>query len=138
MSRLIQPKQYFSQSTYISFAVVVTAITSLFAGSSAVRAQTNSPYEVIRLNNSQPIIDRDMFADAGVRSEGDNINGPSLIRVPNWIPRANRAHPSAVYYLYFGDHAGDYIRMAWAEEVTGPKAPSPGIIPRGKVNSLAQ
>ena len=60
-----------------------------------------------------------MFADLGVSSEGANINGPSLIRVPDWIASGDRAHPSANYYLYFADHAGDYIRMAWAEDLTG-------------------
>ena len=38
---------------------------------------------------------------------GDNINGPSLIRVPNWVEgRLSR------YYLYFADHKGAYIRLA--------------------------
>jgi len=47
--------------------------------------------------------------------EGDNINGPSLIRVPDWVPgRLGR------YYLYFGHHAGHYIRLAYADSLTGP------------------
>ena len=61
-----------------------------------------------------------MFADLGVNSEGDNINGPSLIRIPDWIPASERADPSAVYYLYFAHHTGDYIRLAWASNLTGP------------------
>ena len=96
------------------------SLLTLFALSSKLQAQTNSPYDVIRINNSQPIIDQDMFDDLGVGDEGGNINGPSLIRIPDWISPANRANRSAVYYLYFGDHAGDYIRMAWAENITGP------------------
>src|SRR5207253_325786 len=36
---------------------------------------------------------------------GDNINGPSLIRVPDWIEK-----PLGRYYLYFAHHDGDYIR----------------------------
>ena len=56
----------------------------------------------------------------GVKDEGDNINGPSLIRIPDWIAPQDRADIAARYYLYFGDHAGDYIRMAWAENITGP------------------
>ena len=40
-------------------------------------------------------------------SIGANINGPSLIRVPDWV-----AHPLGRYYLYFADHNGKYIRLA--------------------------
>ena len=83
-------------------------------------AQTSVDYNAVRLNGGEPIIDQDLFADAGVADEGENINGPSLIRVPDWIPRRDRADPSAVYYLYFGDHVGDYIRMAWASSLVGP------------------
>ncbi len=46
---------------------------------------------------------------------GGNIQGPSLIKVPDWI-----ADPLGNYYLYFADHRGSYIRMAYADEVTGP------------------
>lgn len=46
---------------------------------------------------------------------GSNINGPSLIRVPEWLP-----HPLGKYYLYFGDHGGAYIRLAYADELNGP------------------
>ena len=46
---------------------------------------------------------------------GDNINGPSLIRVPQWIHGA-----LGRYYLYFAHHDGHYIRMAYADSLTGP------------------
>jgi len=46
---------------------------------------------------------------------GTNINGPSLLRVPDWLP-----NPLGRYYLYFGHHGGKYIRLAYAEVVTGP------------------
>ena len=46
---------------------------------------------------------------------GGNINGPSIIRVPDWVP--NRL---GKYYLYFADHKGQYIRMAYADAVLGP------------------
>ena len=38
-----------------------------------------------------------------------NINGPSLIRVPDWIP--NRF---GKYYLYFANHRGCEIHLAYA------------------------
>ena len=43
-----------------------------------------------------------------------------MFRIPDWIPNDQRADPSANYYLYFADHQGNYIRLAWASEITGP------------------
>ena len=55
---------------------------------------------------------------------GANINGPSLVRVPDWAP--NRL---GNYYLYFSHHNGDYIRLAVADEITGPyRIYSPGSL----------
>jgi hypothetical protein len=45
---------------------------------------------------------------------GANINGPSLIRVPDWVE-----HPLGTYYLYFADHKGHYIRLAYADRLEG-------------------
>lgn len=46
---------------------------------------------------------------------GSNINGPSLIRAPEWVEK-----PLGRYYLYFAHHHGKYIRLAYAEELEGP------------------
>jgi len=55
---------------------------------------------------------------------GDNINGPSLIRVPEWIPNA-----LGKYYLYFAHHQGTYIRMAYANQLEGPwRMHTPGVL----------
>lgn len=48
-------------------------------------------------------------------SIGYNIQGPSLIRVPDWV-----AEPLGWYYLYFADHKGSYIRLAYADDLIGP------------------
>jgi hypothetical protein len=48
-------------------------------------------------------------------SAAKNINGPALLRVPDWVP-----DPLGRYYLYFAHHKGDYIRLASAEAVEGP------------------
>ena len=48
-------------------------------------------------------------------SIGANVQGPSLIRVPDWI-----TSPLGRYYLYFADHKGSYIRLAYADALTGP------------------
>ena len=98
--------------------LLLTLSLVLLSVTTTVEAQTSD--DVIRINNSQPIINQDMFLAVGAEDEGENINGPSLIRIPDWIEPADRADPSAVYYLYFGHHSGDYIRMAWAADITGP------------------
>jgi hypothetical protein len=77
-------------------------------------------YTVERLNDGKPLVTRQMFADAGHSSWGRNINGPSVIRVPDWIAAEDRPDPSAQYYMYFANHGGNFIRMAWAEKVDGP------------------
>lgn len=46
---------------------------------------------------------------------GGNIQGPSMIRVPDWV-----ADPLGRYYLYFADHKGSYIRLAYADAPAGP------------------
>ena len=46
---------------------------------------------------------------------GANVQGPSLIRVPDWLP-----DPLGRYYLYFADHKGSYIRLAYANVLEGP------------------
>ena len=46
---------------------------------------------------------------------GSNINGPSLIRAPDWIE-----NPLGRYYLYFAHHQGTYIRLAYADQLGGP------------------
>ncbi|MCF8380396.1 MAG: sulfatase-like hydrolase/transferase [Bacteroidales bacterium] len=77
-------------------------------------------YDVKRLNNAQPIITQEMFSTLGAAEDGVNMNGPSAIRIPDWISPENRANPTAEYYLYFAHHGGEYIRMAWASEIEGP------------------
>ncbi|MGI9522915.1 MAG: hypothetical protein ACR2PG_14850 [Hyphomicrobiaceae bacterium] len=59
------------------------------------------------------------------RRMGDNINGPSLIKVPDWI-----SEPLGKYYLYFAHHDGQYIRLAYADSVIGPwRTHEPGVMP---------
>ena len=57
-----------------------------------------------------PIISPDLHP-----SIGRNIQGPSLIRAPDWI-EGRRGD----YYLYFADHKGRYIRLAYADQLAGP------------------
>jgi hypothetical protein len=61
------------------------------------------------------LLDAPIIAPETDPSIGDNIQGPSLIRVPDWVTA-----PLGRYYLYFADHKGRYIRLAYADQVTGP------------------
>ena len=54
-----------------------------------------------------------IHANMGV-AIGTNINGPSVIRVPDWADGLGR------YHLYFAHHRGDGIRLAYADRVEGP------------------
>ena len=57
-------------------------------------------------------------------SIGANINGPSLLLVPDWLP-----NPLGRYYLYFAHHQGASIRLAYADALTGPwSVYSPGTL----------
>ena len=68
-----------------------------------------------------PTIRVERLADAPIISPeshpvaGRNIQGPSLIRVPDWVRR-----PLGRYYLYFADHKGSFIRLAYADDLLGP------------------
>ncbi len=97
------------------------ALSILFLGSGHLLHCANLPtYTVERLNDGRPIIDKAAFDAAGVSEDGGNINGPCLVKIPDWIAPEDRADPEANYYLYFAHHGGNYIRMAWAEAVIGP------------------
>jgi len=57
-------------------------------------------------------------------SLGGNVNGPTVIRVPDWIDR-----PLGRYYMYFANHMGTFIRLAYADAITGPwRVHEPGVL----------
>ena len=63
----------------------------------------------------QRLLDRPIITPELDPSIGVNIQGPSAIRAPDWIDRR-----LGEYYLYFADHKGSYIRLAYADRLTGP------------------
>ena len=64
---------------------------------------------------TERLIDAPIINASSHRSIGQNIQGPSLIRVPVWV-----ADPLGRYYLYFADHKGSFIRLAYADDLRGP------------------
>ncbi|MFA4943784.1 MAG: hypothetical protein WC789_03670 [Lentisphaeria bacterium] len=73
----------------------------------------SSQFEVVRFKEN-PIIHAGM--KGLFRSQfGNNICQPSILCVPAWVE-----HPLGKYYLYFGDHHGTYVQMAYADHLEGP------------------
>jgi hypothetical protein len=66
---------------------------------------------VIERVGDAPVIRPEMLPG----DDGENINGPSMIRVPDWVE-----NPLGRYYLYFAHHRHTYIRMAYADHPEGP------------------
>ena len=93
--------------------VLALAYAVVFA---AVACATDPPPEplppdpLFRVERLGPIVTPESHPEAG-----DNIMGPSLVRVPDWVEA-----PLGRYYLYFADHKGDRIRLAYADALTGP------------------
>lgn len=95
------------------------AVVMLFSATFSVCAAYAAELQVRRFTQN-PIIRPEMLPG----SDGGNINGPSLIRVPAWI--TNRL---GNYYLYFAHHSGKYIRLAYADQLEGPwKIHEPGTL----------
>jgi hypothetical protein len=70
------------------------------------------------------LIDAPIIAPESHPGVGENIQGPSLIRVPEWVRQ-----PLGRYYLYFADHKGSYIRLAYSDDLLGPwKIHPPGSL----------
>ena len=47
----------------------------------------------------------------------DDTAFPSVIKVPSWV--TTRPDPNANYYLYYGNHSGEAIKMKWAQSLDG-------------------
>ena len=100
------------RSSFYANGVAVTLV-SMVLGPTALEGQSRPQMATdltVRRLDANPIITPDLS-----RGIGTNIQGPSLIRVPEWIPNA-----LGNYYLYFADHKGSYIRLAYADDLTGP------------------
>lgn len=93
-----------------TIAALGTTLGVVIAMSTTAQAQA-APIR-IRVNR---LLDRPIITPKLDASIGSNIQGPSLIRVPEWVPGR-----LGTYYLYFADHKGKYIRLAYADNLVGP------------------
>lgn len=103
---MLAPRSLFIHSILTTTWLLIAA---LVAGTAFAQQPDLSTVKVTRLLD-KPVIGPDIHPSIGV-----NIQGPSLIRVPNWVE-----NPLGKYYLYFADHKGLYIRLAYADNLTGP------------------
>lgn len=104
MPKLLSPK--FCDRSWLCS----TAALFLFVATMSGETGKGSGLEVIR-HSDNPIIRPEMLPG----KDGANIHGPSLVRVPEWVP-----NPLGRYYLYFAHHHGHYIRLAYADSPEGP------------------
>ena len=126
MSNLVIKKafHFFSMAMYKKFLIVIPTLGSALLASCAdhsllIANQDKAGYKAIRFAQN-PIITPAMLG-----KEGDNINGPSLIRAPDWLPQK-----LGKYYLYFAHHEGEHLRLAYADDLKGPWKIYPmGVIP---------
>ena len=54
------------------------------------------------------------------KTAGQFTNGPTVIKVPDWVE-----DPLGTYYMYFADHRGVEIRLAFSDSLSGPWTVSP-------------
>ena len=98
-------------SPILRLLLLSVALSSLdtFAAPALANVGQRAP-TIVRFKEN-PIIRPEMLPG----KDGANICGPSLIRAPAWLK-----NPLGKYYLYFADHKGSYIRLAYADNVEGP------------------
>jgi hypothetical protein len=98
-------------------AIALLCVCAAVAGE-ARAAAANEPHSLTAVRAAaNPIIRPEMLKG----EDGENINGPSLIRAPRWLKK-----PLGRYYLYFAHHQGTYIRLAYANNRLGPWISSAG------------
>jgi hypothetical protein len=90
----------------VALAVAAVALCGI---SCAAIGQEAPQYTAERFLQN-PIITPSMMESAG-----DNINGPSVIKAPDWLK-----NKLGKYYMYFAHHEGEYIRLAYADDLAGP------------------
>jgi hypothetical protein len=100
-------------------AAMLVLVVGLAACASDEPEGAAPPDPLFRVERLGPILTPESHPAAG-----ENIQGPSLVRVPDWAEGA-----LGRYYLYFADHKGDTIRLAYADALTGPwRLHSPGAL----------
>ncbi len=104
--------------------LVVVGVIMLAGQPGFAEEQEDSPENAIASISVQRSPQNPLLSFESSPSLGKNINGPSVIRVPDWIDS-----PLGKYYMYFGHHQGKFIRLAYADALEGPwKIYEPGTL----------
>lgn len=99
----------------------LAAVTLLAATAAAYPSAQDRPARV----TARRLPQNPLVTITSAPSLGDNVNGPSVIRVPDWVQR-----PLGRYYMYFAHHMGAIIRLAYADRIEGPwRIHDPGVVP---------
>jgi hypothetical protein len=93
----------------VMWSRMLIAAAALGGFSCAATGEEISKYVADRFLQN-PLITPSMMGGAG-----DNINGPSVIKAPDWLK-----NKLGKYYMYFAHHEGEYIRLAYANDLAGP------------------
>jgi hypothetical protein len=102
----------------VAVAVCTIAVWSIASRAPVARAQSRPSRVTVTRLVDNPLV---TVAAPGV---GDNVNGPAVIRVPDWVEK-----PLGRYYMYFAHHMGVHIRLAYADRPSGPwRVYEPGVL----------
>src|SRR5262245_48280411 len=97
-------------------------VSALGAGGMAALGAAQAP--ALNLVTATRIVQNPLITVKSSPTLGDNVNGPTIIRVPSWVE-----HPLGRYYMYFAHHMGAHIRLAYADAITGPwHVYEPGVL----------
>ena len=101
-------------------AALLAAVVLTLAGSArSTVAQTTPPAPRAERFSVNPLLTVESSP-----SLGGNVNGPTVIRVPDWVE-----NPLGRYYMYFANHMGEFVRLAYADTLTGPwRIHEPGVL----------
>ena len=103
-------KPYIASCAALLGLVVSPSVVNLAYGHQEITATRLSQNPLVTVDTSASL--------------GGNVNGPTVIRVPDWIDR-----PLGRYYMYFANHMGEFIRLAYADAIAGPwRVYEPGVL----------
>ncbi len=100
-----------------SFSILIVAASLMAAQPSFAQDadRSKAPPNAVKAVKVQRSDQNPLITFESSDTLGRNINGPSVIRVPDWVEA-----PLGKYYMYFAHHGGKFIRLAYADAIEGP------------------
>jgi hypothetical protein len=103
-------------------AILLPAFSMVFTVANGFTAETPDKGKTLRKLAQAPNVNITIERLAGgpiiypgiSSSIGQNIQGPSVIQVPDWLKK-----PLGKYYMYFAEHKGDKIKLAYSNAIAG-------------------